>query len=485
MTKGKHMVPVLNELGIDAATIGNHDFDFGVDVLKAHVAASNFPWMLANVRARDPATGEPAGLLGGGVPTVMLEHRGCKIGLMGLIEQEWLATLATIDEDETVYEDFVGCARRLAAVLKAEGADMLVAVTHMRVPNDERLAREAPELDLILGGHDHSYVVTDVNGVTIVKSGTDFRDLTEIKGVPRPRGGWIFSTVRHAITTELPEDPAVKAVVDEYAAGMAAQMDRPIGETAVDLDARFQSIRTSETNVGNFVTDTIRHGCKAEVAILNSGTLRADCVFPAGMLKYRDLVALLPMMDELAVIGLSGAQLLAALENGVSQYPKLEGRFPQVSGVAFRFDAAKPGGSRVLPGSVRVNGEPLDAAREYQVAIKAYLRQGKDGYTMFPDGRLIADEEDCPVIPTLIRNQFKAMRVLNVLHHSDSEVDFDVAKSPVKKAHWASLRSTLHDGRRASKVGVMLTQPHNATYKISPRVEDRIVCLNGQSTAAL
>ena len=96
-------------------------------------------------------------------------------------------------------------------------------------------------------------------------------------------------------------------------------------------------------------------------------------------------VKLLPMLDELCVLGLSGAQLHRALENGVSQYPKLEGRFPCVSGVRFSFEPTQPPGARIDPASITVGGAALEAEKEYAVATKAYLAQGKDGYDVFKE----------------------------------------------------------------------------------------------------
>ena len=150
VTKGEHMVKLLNLMHIRAACFGNHDFDFGVEVLEEAVAESSFPWMLSNAWSRE--TGE---LLGRGCESVMLEHRGRRLGLMGLIEEEWLATLATLEREDVIYADYVDVARTLCAKLRAAGADAVIALTHMRTPNDRRLAREVPELDLILGGHDH------------------------------------------------------------------------------------------------------------------------------------------------------------------------------------------------------------------------------------------------------------------------------------------------------------------------------------------
>ena len=414
--------------------------------------------------------------------------------MIGLIEQEWLDTLATLDSDEVRYTDFVKKCRTLAGQLRAEEAvDLVVAVTHMRIPNDVRLAIElAGVVDLILGGHDHSYVnrTASEHGTTLVKSGTDFCDLTQIK-VIFPTGfddsGPRFEFKRHPIMSDLPEDPAVSKLVHQFNDSMEAQMDKLIGDTAVDLEARFSMIRTRETNLGNFVVDAIREGCRADVALINSGTFRADRVIPAGPLRHRDLVILLPLIDHLTVLSLTGEQLLAALENGVSKYPMLEGRFPQVSGVSFEFDPRLPPGARVAIERVFVGGQPLVKDRQYSVAVKEYLAQGKDGYSIFLKGKVIRDSEDCPVLPTLLRNTFKAIRVLNC---------FSRTPSPLPKSQSALLLGRLWKekavtGGAIDRTGVEdllcdsvvdKTAPPVAAgkpvrFKICPELEGRIICL--------
>ena len=149
VTKGKHMVPVLNCFNIHTACFGNHDFDFGVENLEQLAHDTNFPWLISNVF--DATTGRP---LAGGEASRLVEWRGHKIGLVGLVEEEWLVTLATISMDEVRYVDFVDEGRRLARQLKAQGAQLVIALSHMRQPNDERLVAEATEIDLVLGGHD-------------------------------------------------------------------------------------------------------------------------------------------------------------------------------------------------------------------------------------------------------------------------------------------------------------------------------------------
>ena len=145
---------------------------------------------------------------------------------------------------------------------------------------------------------------------------------------------------------------------------------------------------------GNFIADVMLQSCpSAECAIMNAGTLRADNVLPIGPLTMDDLGRLLPMVEEQCVIAITGSQLLLALENGVSQYPKSEGRFPLVSAIRFQFDGTAPAWQRVVPGSVYVCDQPLDTSRVYRMASKKYLTTGKDGYSVFANCPVVVDGE--------------------------------------------------------------------------------------------
>eukprot|EP00330_Aristerostoma_sp_ATCC50986_P005806 CAMPEP_0114586418 /NCGR_PEP_ID=MMETSP0125-20121206/9652_1 /TAXON_ID=485358 ORGANISM="Aristerostoma sp., Strain ATCC 50986" /NCGR_SAMPLE_ID=MMETSP0125 /ASSEMBLY_ACC=CAM_ASM_000245 /LENGTH=212 /DNA_ID=CAMNT_0001781857 /DNA_START=62 /DNA_END=700 /DNA_ORIENTATION=- len=150
VTKGTHMIYPLNSFGIDVACLGNHEFDLYLDVLKDNISKCNFPWLLSNVT--DPDTKEP---LGGGKAYYTLIKNKIKIGFMGLAEYDWF-NLLPLTPDELVYEDFVECARRMTKFLREEEkCDIVIALTHMRNHNDEKLAQEFEDIDLILGGHDH------------------------------------------------------------------------------------------------------------------------------------------------------------------------------------------------------------------------------------------------------------------------------------------------------------------------------------------
>lgn len=467
-TRGTHMVPALNAIGIHTACFGNHDFDFGVDHLVELSQKNNFPWLISNVF--DKRTGRP---LADGVATQIMDFHGRKIGLLGLVEKEWLVTLATIEPGDIDYEDFCPCGQRLARQLKEQGCEIVIALTHMRMPNDFLLAHEVAEVDIILGGHDHHYEVHPEGpyGTYVLNSGTDFRDLTEVRiefaDQPGPRPFKVASTRHVEIDSSIAEDPEMRVLVDQCQGEVSAMMDVVLGETAVDLDSRFASIRTQETNIGNFVADVMRNALKTDLAVINSGTLRADSIIEKGPIKMRDLVSLLPMLDELCILQTSGNDILRILENSVSQYPRLEGRFAQVSGVTFTFDASKPSGARLLRESIKIGGAPLDLGRSYKLCTKDYLRQGKDGYDVFREVVCLADGEQAGILPTVVRDSFQEISTLNGLTDS---CPHDATHHAEKVLSALSLER-VGDGPDLMK-----------SYAIAPKVEGRIVCLNPVAT---
>jgi len=282
VTSGKQMIPVLNALNVNIAVFGNHDFDFGVGELIEFSTATTFPWLMSNVI--DNMTGRQ---LADGEVKRIIDWYGRKVGFIGLVEEEWLVTLATVDREEVTYLDFVTEGTKLAKELREEGAEFVIALTHMRVPNDRRLAEEAAGIDLILGGHDHDYFVQKINGVQVVKSGTDFREFSCITLSFTSDNKFCLDVQRIEITSDIPEDPTVKLTVDKFVGLLNVMMEETIGELEVELDGRFSSMRTRETNLGNFVTDIILNVTEVDCVILNSGTLRSDCIQPPGTFKMK------------------------------------------------------------------------------------------------------------------------------------------------------------------------------------------------------
>ncbi|XP_055601484.1 snake venom 5'-nucleotidase isoform X1 [Uranotaenia lowii] len=416
-TRGEQMVPVLNSVGTHCAVFGNHDFDHGLDVLAEWVEKTTFPWLMSNVV--DNETGRP---LGGGKITHILHHSDVKIGLIGLVEKEWLDTLPTIDPNEVTYIDFIKAGNQLADELHNQGCDVIIALTHMRTPNDIELAKHSGHIDLILGGHDHVFEILNIEDTHVIKSGTDFRQFSRI-GVNTERNehGKISITVEKidVNSTKYNEDPVLKEELKKYSETIESKMDEVLGTFSVELDGRFSSIRTSETNLGNWICDVALAATGADAVMINSGTFRSDQIHQAGPFTMRDLVNIIPMQDPLIVLEVTGKTLHEALENSVCTYPKLEGRFPQIAGMSFAFDPSQPPGKRVEAKLVRIGDEWLNLEQNYTLCIKSYIYGGCDGYTMFKGCRVLMDDDAAPELGLAIQNHFKAIDVrLGKTHHT-------------------------------------------------------------------
>ncbi|XP_063043095.1 5'-nucleotidase-like [Engraulis encrasicolus] len=424
-TKGRHMIDILKALGIHCAVFGNHEFDFGVDTLEELTQQTSFPWFLSNVY--DKFTSQT---LGHGVQSLVLEHNGFRLGLMGLVEEEWLDTLGTIDKANVDFVDYVAAADQISKELRESGAELVIALTHMRWPNDARLATEAKDVDLILGGHDHDYGVREVNGVWIVKSGSEFRHLTKIE-IRRTAGmTFEYSLERKDIVEDIEEDQAIKSKVDKYKDSIQYMLEEVLCTTNVELDGRCSTVRYRECNLGNLIANAMLEATHAEVALLNSGTLRSDRLHPAGDLTMRDLLQILPMRDLVLVVEATGQQLYHSLENSVSRYPELDGRFLQVAGIQFGFDPNHPPGCRVVADTIRIQGQNLELDKTYLVAMKEYLTKGKDGYCMFTDCPLKCDAENAQVLSTIFINHFESGNIVQGLKACKSGHRMGLIRAP-------------------------------------------------------
>lgn len=220
-------------------------------------------------------------------------------------------------------------------------------------------------------------------------------------------------------STKYSEDSELKNELKKYSETIESKMDEVLGTFAVELDGRFSAIRTSETNLGNWICDVALAATGADCVIINSGTFRSDQIHPAGPFTMRDLINIIPMQDPLIVLEVTGKILHQALENSVSTYPKLEGRFPQIAGMSFVFDPTKKAGERVEPKLIRLGDEWLNLEQTYTLCVKSYIYGGCDGYNMFKECRVLMDDDAAPELGLAIQNHFKAIDVrLGKTHHT-------------------------------------------------------------------
>ena len=187
---------------------------------------------------------------------------------------------------------------------------------------------------------------------------------------------------------------------------MAAQLDVLVGNTSVALDTRNETVRTQESAVGNLVTDVLRAAMQADVALINGGGIRGNTILPAGQLRRRDLLTILPFANKIVKLDVTGETLRLALENGLSQVERTAGRFPQVSGVRYVFDLKRSPGSRLV--SVTVGGRPLDPQARYTLATFDFLLGGGDDYAMLKEGKVLIKPENGPMDSDILIDRLKA-----------------------------------------------------------------------------
>ncbi len=372
--KGAHMIAALNAAGLDLATLGNHEFDFGDDVLIERMREATFQWVVSNVV--DTKTGQP---IGGAAPFVVRTFGALKVGFIGLCLDTQEITGDKLKHTRIL--DPLTAAGRYLPMLKQAGATVVVAVTHLAFADDRALVEQYPDIDLVIGGHEHYLITSAERRSLISKAGSDAKFVARIDVSRRPAGTIERFYELLPITSALPDDPQTAAAIASYESRLGTVLDTVAATTRAPLDGVSLHLRASETNLGNLVADAMRADAKTDIAITNSGSIRGNRLFPAGPLTRRTLVEIQPFDNVICVLALRGRVVLEALNHGVSSLPAANGRFPQVSGLTMSVDQSAPAGSRVR--DVTVNGLPLDPDRTYTVAIPDFLLKQGDGYTMF------------------------------------------------------------------------------------------------------
>lgn len=385
--KGQNTIDFTNLLPFDLAVPGNHEFDFGPENFAEKLAASKYPWAAINISNADgsPVAG-PGGLM-------VKDIGGLKVALIPVAQDTSpeLSSTGSLKFGPTVD---MGIAA--AEQARADGADIVVGVVQTNMENDRALIA-SHAFDVILSGDDHSYA-TAYDGVTAyVETSIDGQFLTPIDlmvEVEVAEDGtreisWI-PAFRFIDTATVTPDPESVAMADALRATLDQTLDVEIGTVETTLDSRRNVVRGEESTVGNLIADAMRDATGADIAIMNGGGIRGDTTYDAGRkLTRRDILTELPFGNTTVVTELPGSQILLALKNGVSQAEKGAGRFPQVSGLTYAFDATADAGARVS--EVMVGGAPLEADKLHTVAVNDYIVGGGDGYDAQGGGRIVTD----------------------------------------------------------------------------------------------
>ncbi|EME68958.1 5'-nucleotidase/2',3'-cyclic phosphodiesterase [Paramagnetospirillum caucaseum] len=394
LTKGAHMVEFFNALAPLAAVPGNHEFDFGTANFIAQIKASAFPWVGSNIEG-----------VQGVKPSLLVDVGGVKVGFLGVLTRQ---TSRMSTAEGASFTDEHATAEATVRQLRAAGAELVVALTHLDLDDDRKLANAVKGIDLMLGGHDHDPVSILENGPLVLKAGHDAHwvgvaDLLVDRPDPGRTGpttvrteGWRFLPVAN----ESPS-PALAAAVAKTDSLLGEALDQPIATLAAAMDSRTTTVRGEEAALGNLVADALRAHFAADVALINGGGLRGNRQYPAGTnLTRRDLLSEMPFGNTVMLLEVSGAQLRSVLEYTLSAVEAKAGRFPQVSGLSLTYDPARPAGSRIV--KALAGGRPLDPKHLYRLATTDYLAGGGDGYQALKQGKVLVNAEAAPLLVNVV-----------------------------------------------------------------------------------
>lgn len=367
----------MKAIGYDAMVVGNHDFDHGAPLLLKQLSWVNFPFLGANVRLRK--TGNYFSQ-----PSALFNRRGIKIGVVGITTDEMSKLILPEHSKTLLVEDGIKAALRETQNLKKDGAQVLIALSHLGlsgtgssqysvISNDDRkLAKEVPDLDLIVGGHSHTDLPEGVKeGRTlIVQSGYRGVRIGRVDLLWDPEKAEIVSSKAQLIPVDPSqgEDPEIKKLVDPFKDKFEKEMGVVFFETRQALIGQRAESPTVELSLGNFVCDALRKETKSDFAFFNSGGIRSS--IPKGLVKKRNILEAFPFRNKVSVGILSGAEVINLLTDG-SQEAMIGGGVLQVSGLKYQID--KEGVTNV----VTPEG-PIDLKKNYTFATNSFVSAGGD-----------------------------------------------------------------------------------------------------------
>ncbi|MCG6858198.1 MAG: 5'-nucleotidase C-terminal domain-containing protein [Salaquimonas sp.] len=396
--KGAAEAEFMNDIGFDAAAVGNHEFDIGPAPLAKFIDTVKFPILGGNVEAAsDP---DLKGELGN---YIVVERGGEKIGIIGVVTTE---TAAISSPGPNVkFDDVEDYIRKAVGKLEAQGINKIIALTHVGYEEDKRIAT-IPGVDVVVGGHSHTLLSnTDEHAAGPYPTLVEQADGTKVPVVQAKSYGKYVGELSvsfddsgkvqgaygapNLIDASVKPDETIVARVAELAGPIEELKSKPVGMSTAAIEGSREVCRAEECSMGNLVADAMLDRVKNQgvtIAIQNGGGLRAS--IDAGEITMGEVLTVLPFQNTLATFGLSGADVVASLESGVSGLEEGKGQFPQVAGLRYAFDASvAPGEGRIKQVQVMENGKwtDIDPNKEYLLVSNNFMRGGGDNYKLFRD----------------------------------------------------------------------------------------------------
>ena len=398
--KSKVVSDFFNQMGFDVVATGNHEFDDGPEEFVKFIDAAEFPIIGGNFDVtRDPSL---AGKIKG---SIVIDVGGEKIGIIGATTEDTPEIASPGPNVE--FTDVIQYVRGASEALDAAGVNKIILLSHIGYTVDQQVAAALPLVDVIVGGHSHTLLSNTAEGAvgpypTMVKN----PDGVEVPVVQANQYGKYLGDIAitwddNGVVTKAEGEPflidASVTANDDFKTQLAAlagpiseMTGEVIGTTTEKLEGAREVCRAMECSMGNLLADAILDRVAdqgATIAFQNGGGIRSS--IDAGEITVGDVLTVLPFSNTLATVDVSGADVIEALENGVSDVENGAGRFSQVAGLKYSFDLKQPAGSRVSDVQVKGEGDtwvPIDEAATYTVVTNNYVRGGGDGFGTFAEG---------------------------------------------------------------------------------------------------
>lgn len=409
---GRPVVDMMNYAKFDVMTLGNHEFDWGINVLKQRMAQSDFPYVCANIV--DRGTGKLVDFV---KPYIMLERSGLKIAVIGIATPETAYKTNPQVVAGYLFDEPAKVVNALVPALKQQGADIIVVLTHLPSWMDDNanvsgdavtLALQDNGIDAIVSGHSHQTVYGKVNGVPIVQANFNGRAVGKIELLFNKSNHQVISSI--ASITGLPypgltADPEVQALLDKSQKELASIKNIVVGQMVHELS--HDRTELAETRLGEWVTDTMRQAVSADIAFQNIGGLRTGIA--AGPITMENLYEVMPFDNTLFTVEMTGQQVMKVLKYGIMN-DKVG--MVQYSGIKVSYSAATPQKSRAI--SVMMSdGTPLRPEKIYKVVTNDFMASGGDGFTMFKEGQKLHDT-NIPV-RDILADTIRKLKVIDFL----------------------------------------------------------------------
>lgn len=370
--KGVHAIEITNLLRPDAYNVSRGDYAYGDDQVSIRTREAAFP--LLSVNTTDKETGLPAeGLL----PSIVVERGGYKVGVIGSTSVSLVAAFTTQFTD---VGDPLAAIRDEAVRLRNDGVDLIIAVLNTDDPGIKDLRAANVPVDIIFQDEPLEAELANAEDTLDFFTNTEAGEIV-LAYLRREDGVWLAQSDR-LMQTDFEPDAEAEAQIDELMSRFDRILNTPVARADVKFETLEEVVRTQESGFGNLVADILRSQTDADVALINSGQIRGAAVYQAGdLITRRTIQAELPFNDFITMVEITGADLRAALEHGVSEVRDVRGQFLQVSNIAYAFDPSQPPGQRLT--SVTVNGRALADDARLRAAMPNFIAAGGDGFDMF------------------------------------------------------------------------------------------------------